>query len=304
MARRTHRIREPAENRIAVDLAPTRWHRAVIELRDSLREAVKAIPRMQRDAERQRKNPLVIREPDFTGWRYKAFMDDGQLLHGSPLKVTPLGYERALAIFNAICFEAERRGLVLAHDKKEARLVLTGFDGSVALRISERLEEAWRKELRSWDRKVENVKYKMPTGELRLYLGTSYRESQISEGTNTLEVQLNDVFIRTWNHIVKSRVEKREREAWRRRWEEDERRRQVAEERRRQEAARQAKLLEDAAAWQKANLLRQYVDYVEASGDKRHDAEWLRWARDVADSMDPLRRVHSLPGPTTRGSSS
>lgn len=277
-----------AENRIVVELAPARWHPVMTELRDQVREAVKAIPRMQRDSERQKKNPNVIREPDFSGWRYPRFMDDGQLVHDSPLKVSPLGYERALAIFNAICVEAARRELAVAMDKKEARLVLEGFEGRVEMRISERLDEAWRKEVR-WDKKLENVKYKVPTGKLRLFLGATYSERQMSDGETPLEAQLNDLFVRVWDHVVKSRVQRREREARHRQWEEDERRRQAAEERRRQEAARRAKLLEDASAWQKANLLRQYVEHAKASGDERFDSEWLDWALGVADAMDPLR---------------
>jgi len=283
---------EDAENGIIVDLKPARWHPAMILLRDGLRDAVKALPKAKRDAERAPRNPNAWREPDFAGAGWKHFVDGGKILmvthRSSPMRVSPLGYERALAIFNTLCFEAQRREFTVAMDDKEGRLVLDGFEGRVEIRISERLDEAWRKEVR-WDKKLENVKYKVPTGELRLYVGRSYREREVADRKEArLEEQLSEVFIKAWRHVVYCRVETRQREEWHRQWEEEERRRQEETTRRKEAEARRARLLEDAASWQKANALRQYLAHVEASRDGRFDAEWLAWAREVADSLDPL----------------
>jgi hypothetical protein len=55
------------------------------------------------------------------------------------------------------------------------------------------------------------------------------------------------------------------------------------EERRRAERERVEALLKEADAWAQARRLREYVDAAQAE----RDGEWVKWVREVADSIDP-----------------
>ena len=167
--------------------------------------------------------------------------------------------------------------------------MLEGFGEKVELRMSERLADDWRTEV-GWDKKPEKVRYRVPTGELRLYISDTLHERQFRDGaTQKLEDQLNDVLLFAYRHVVHERNLRREREDQHRRYEEQQRAREEAERRARELQARKAKLLEDARAWQTANLIREYVAHLEAAGTDV-EAEWLAWAREHADSLDPLKR--------------
>lgn len=289
---------ELPENRIVVDMAPRRWHGAVAPMHDELQEAVKKLPKQRRDAERAEKYPNAVRGPDFDGWGWKQFTYAGQVLiathHSAPMRVTPLTYERALGIFNAICIAAEGRQFSVTLDEKAGRIVLQGHGGVVEMRITERLDDAWRKELR-WDKKVENVKYKVPTGVLRLYVGVSYNEREIRDTSEEpLEQRLNDVFVRIYGRVIHARERTREREAFERRYQEEQRRAAEAEERRLAAVARReaelkkrAQLIEEARSWQTAKLIREYLAHLETGEATGRSEDWVMWARKVADEVDP-----------------
>jgi hypothetical protein len=281
---------EKPENRIECETQPRRWHKVIIPSRDALRAAVAAIPQMRRDVERAAKNPRVRTEPNFTGWRWDQFNDDGQLLaSGGMLRVTPKTYERALAILNALCFSAETRGYVPSYDEKAARLVLSGHGGRVEVRTSERLEEKWEKRP-GWNGKIENKKTLAPTGELRLFVGESYRERQLLDGDSTLENQLNDIFVKVARHVVHQREATREREEWRRTYEVQRKQQEEAAARQRRIEELKKQLHADVKFWHEATLIRQYLDALERSGRAGESPEWFAWAREYADELDPLTR--------------
>lgn len=306
---------EVPHHRIEVELQPKRWHQAVRPLRDDLVEEVKELPRVKRDADRAEKNYHVRLEPDFQGWKWQRFLDTGQVLcqthRSTPMRVTPATYERALAVLNSLCFNAELRGFAVALDEKEGRIVLEGFGGKIEVRITERLENTWRQEKSAGDRKPQNIKTKTPTGELRLYIGQTFSEVLIADGADTpLERKLNEIFERVYGRVVRCREEARKHEAWEQQREEERRQRQeeadrarALEEVRESERRRRRALLQEARAWRTATLIRDYVSHVEnepfVSGSQPSKSEdWRRWARAVADEMDPTVREESAKPPT------
>lgn len=109
---------------------------------------------------------------------------------------------------------------------------------------------------------------------------------------DSLEGRLNDVMAEIIAQLETLVAEKRRRE-------EEERRQQEKLRRREEDREHRGKLDDDAVAWQKSRRLHEYLDAYEtrlitdpactdADGTK---AEWLRWARGYAVSLDPLERT-------------
>lgn len=281
-------------NRIDVETPPHKWHPVVIPLRDSLHAAAAKIPQMRRDAELREKSK-VWREPNLSGMNWAQFLHGGQLLAvTSALRVSQGTMERALAIVNALCWSANARGFQPSFDDQAGRLVLAGYSATIEVRLSERLDEKWEKKP-GWNGKLENTRSRVPSGELRLYIGGSYSERQLTDGKLPLEKQLNEVFRKAASHIVKQRQQSREREAWNREWEARKKREEQVAERRRQLEARKQKLLADAKDWHDARRIREYLDAVVASQGEGVSDEWMNWARAFANHLDPLFRPSARP---------
>ncbi len=61
---------------------------------------------------------------------------------------------------------------------------------------------------------------------------------------------------------------------------------------------RRALLFAQEREWRDARSLREYCDAMEeAHGEHPDTAEWLAWARDFADGLDPLSEPPSKPRP-------
>jgi hypothetical protein len=92
------------ENAFGVELNPSKWHRAVIPLRDALRDRQKKLESSRRAEERHVKRPHAY-EPSFDGSDWRLFIHGDQLLapHSmvSAVRAGLETYERALAILNA-----------------------------------------------------------------------------------------------------------------------------------------------------------------------------------------------------------
>jgi len=115
---------------------------------------------------------------------------------------------------NAMCIQAEARGFAVALSEAHGRIVLEGFGGKVQLRISERLGEEWRTERSAWDTTPRNEKHKVPTGELRLFVGEWMSEMMIPDASEKpVETQLNAVFEKIYARIVSARERQRKDDA-------------------------------------------------------------------------------------------
>lgn len=297
------------ENRIVVDLEPRRWHKLILPTRDRFREKVKEIEADLKAASKPEKKHVYWSQPRFDGpnpYRWKYFNERGQLLEVHrclPLRVTLKTWQRALAIVNTLLFEAEQRGIAVAHDEKDGRLTLTIRNAGVQLRMSEKLLEIPkdRKGMSELERRLGRDTIKAPTGILRINVSANTSEHAIQETDHEpLETRLNEVFRRVYRGALRELEAQRKRDAWNREWEAEEERRRRAEatrqeeaRRRRQEEERRKNLLQEAKAWQDAKLIREYADHVEELSSDTSDrqveplSEWLGWVRHVADDLDP-----------------
>jgi hypothetical protein len=297
------------ENAPAYDPSPTKWHPVIAAHRSNLRKAAKELEAARRANERWEKLPPDRRGLGFDdGWKWRMVADRGQALVDShkplPYRVSAGCYERALAISNAIAIAAKQRGFKVEDDDKGKRLLFTGHDALVPWRINERLEQRIRTRT-TYDGKKEAEKYVVPTGELKITLEARYGSTIAfhDEPNAPLEQQILKIFSGLYKCVIRQRVRQREDDARDKRWADEARERgrieserQQAAYRLEQERLRQDALIAESRRWHDAQILRSYI--AERQRNQRSDAEdstafedWVRWARSVADELDPCSRA-------------
>jgi hypothetical protein len=303
---------ENEENRITIEQKPARWHKVVVPIRDDLREAAKELEVSRRAEERAERHPRLRQLPNWDGYKWRMAVDRGQILRethkSAPTRVSPLSYERALIILHTLCREGERRGFTISENAGRGRIAFHGHGAEILVRVSERLENKWRTEKSEWEAKPRKVRYQVPTGNLRIYVGTSWSEAETGDDDEIgLELKLNAVFVKMYRQVVRQRERRREHEAREKAWQADEARREAAEQRRREEEAgkqreddRRRSLLVEARDWKTAALIREYANHVVKSNERELPGlgAWRTWALGVADALDPTpKRVTALATP-------
>lgn len=303
-----------AENTIALEAQPQIWHPIAAKLRGLIRQTEKDVARWREMAEARRRptrrqNP----EPDFESWRWNSFLSDGQLLMHAPLRVTPLGQERALLIVNALCIGAEARDFAVGLNKERTRITLDGHGAILTIRLTEQLKLEGLVPKLLVGLVPDAGTQRVPTGILKIFLEGGTSEIKIADDqTSPLETSLNRAFERVWAQVVRYREAQRENEDRRRQW-------QLAEERRKADAQRAANerqmreallqmretLLSEAADWQRSETVRQYVAHVSERNAKispngastESVLGWSKWALAVAEELDPTtKRIAKLRG--------
>jgi hypothetical protein len=294
----------------AIDVVATRkrWHAAIAPLHESLEQEAREIEASRKAQECYDAWPEWRKQresgPDRMAWLW--YERAGQLLptthHASVVRLSLAQFRRALAILNAVAVAATKRGFEVTCDDRKGRVVLKGHGGELELRLSEATEQSMRK-VKRYDGKMEDERYRVPTGRLRIFVERGYGKVWSFEERveAPLELRINALFAGVWKQVVLCRqkardVEARERreavlaaeraEVERRAWEE--------EARREAERQRRVSLLKEARAWRRAGLLREYVTAVQAQASGQGEAavsritEWANWALAVADDVDPL----------------
>jgi hypothetical protein len=254
------------------------------------------------------------RESCHDAWKWRWVKDRGQRINDThksiAFRVSLDTYERALRITNALALAARERGFTIRDDKEIGRVVFAGHGGEVHMRLTEQLDVRTRSRV-SYDGKTEPENYNVPTGRLRISLQIGYGEGPAFEdkGSNKLESMLNRVFAAIYRLVIKSRQKERQRLTFKRELEEAEHRRAAAkhireeqercaaDERRRRDA-----LLAEAARWNQAHLLRNYVAHIRAAAgpdsSRSTTTTWAGWALLVASDLDPTpsRLTNSVAG--------
>lgn len=297
------------ESTVRVPRRMHRWHPTLATLRDELEIAAQKLRESKAAWERFQKLPewRKQRSHDDKGWAWSSVRRDGQrvadTVRATPFRVSLGTYERALRLANVVALALTDRGFSVERDVSAGRIVATLHDARVEFRITELLNDTTRPTVR-YDGKMEQERYKEPTGRLRLTLSTDRTEGPVFEDgpSELLEDQLGRAICAIYRRIVRARRAERERNAAHARWEEARRR---AEEQARmlaaQEAARAAerarrrRLSIEATRWMQAQKIRDYVAHLQSkSGKQQIEAggfsDWLAWALQVADEMDPTER--------------
>lgn len=305
--------RQP-DMKVIVDPAPVRWHPALAPIRKQLVEAAQEHEGYKAVIEKQAGKPEA-RWPDSArnaSWRLECFVGRGQLLIDAhkivPLRVSLETYQRALAIFNSILVEAEKRGFKASIRERWEGITLDGHDASFTIRISERMFEQMKSVPNRYGSGERQERVRTPSGTLRIYIegwGTGNPEIR-DETDRPLETRINEVFVRIYQAVVGCRKlareraeQERAREAARIQREADEKRRREEERQLADENLLRLNLAHESSAWQLASQVRSYVAAVMSStGDNVSDEllAWRDWALQTAEEIDPvLRRIDGAP---------
>lgn len=224
------------------------------------------------------------------------------------LRVTESTKDRALAIMNALLFAFEKRGWVFdISSDSESTMNVTVLEEPIRFCVEEKIRHvehvATEKEKRAkaagkwvWPPRYDPV----ATGLLSIQILTGYglvaRHTWSDGKVQRVEGCLNKFCVALVELAEAIKVDRVRRE-------EDERQRELARVRRQElKDAREAEIVKrealevDVARWEKANRLRQFINEFEVSirggsvpaEDLVSKEQWIAWARNYADLVDPL----------------
>jgi hypothetical protein len=241
-------------------------------------------------------------------WRFAKVDDYGAIWSGDirqlNIRVSPKSLARALRIMDALFKALEARGHQVGIQEGYQRSLGVRIDGEpIEFGLEERFQRIAHPDqnnprLESWMRK--RYQY-IPTSSLILKIvawGVDGIRKSWSDGkTSKIETCLNDFVVGLIRvaEVEKTRRLKREQEEQLRR--EAERRRQEEAQKRQEELARRQALEQEATNWAKAQQLRAYLAAVKDRLHAKHGEiqsgshadQWLTWAHQHADRLDPLR---------------
>lgn len=294
------------ENEIQVPPISRKWHPGIKEIREALEREASEMRQSRKSHQQYEKWPAWRKrtESNSDGWKWTWAERRGQRLWDlhkpSPMRVSLDTYKRALSILNTLALAATARDFEIHWDKKIGRIIFTGHQVEIHLRITEEVEDRTRPSKSAFQaKKLEH--YKTPTGILRINLqarlGTD-RQFRDQDGL-PLESQLNRVFVVLYRLIVNAWKTERARVERELRFQEQQRLRQeearIAAERAQaaaDEQARRRRLKVEANHWAQSRGIREYVAHIEAVAQEQQPpdeslAQWMDWARHVARDLDP-----------------
>lgn len=216
-------------------------------------------------------------------------------------RVHPASIERTLCILDTLAKSCLARGFLLRCERPMdpdcgISVVVAGVP--IELYLSERMlrsryqptEKERRQQQRGALVSIPAYSYR-PSGELSLIIG--YRAGTWKDRRgHPLEMQLNEVMLGLRRCAASQIAKQHAYITEQKHMEELQHQRDTLHSRIAAEQKAIDHLHRDAAAWQKARILRSYIEAVEAqraSGDdKGATVAWARWAREQADRLDPL----------------
>lgn len=208
---------------------------------------------------------------------------------------------RALLILDALFKVMEKRGYEIEVDESKywgdkTKIIKEGQPVEISIR--EQIQKV-KRELTPEEKKKPPYLLNIPkiyqsSGKLIVKVNYNYSSYTIwnDRKNEPLESRLNEITGFVIGVIEKQIEEKRQKE-------EAERKRQETIRRREEEIKRREKLESDVNQWRKSENIRQYLDAYEAKLVKSkgkvvsgsEEDEWLQWARQYADSLDPLNKI-------------
>jgi len=221
---------------------------------------------------------------------------------GVSVNVSPDALPRALRILDSLVKTAESIGWeACASNKRENASCLKVEGEGIPFRITEKTNRE-ETEIPESERSFRDRKYTyIPTG--RLYFTFPFvhptpegRKKWTESEERSLEEMIPSVLERAHEAAYQLKRKRKERRREQQIRKEKQRKREAKKKRRQKKKRRRKALEEEAIQWQKSRTLRRYVEEVARraetqflTDDKRREIEnWLGWAREHADRLDPL----------------
>ena len=225
---------------------------------------------------------------------------------------------RAMRLMDALIKALEARGStvnVVERDRAHHTCVKM-LDETIEIELREGLNrrekqftaaELREREKYSWLRDRKEYEF-YPSGNFIFaileYCGEGVRKVWSDGKRQRLENCLNSIIAGLGTAAEGIKTHRAELERWERERQEQERRRWEEQERRRKEEEKIKDLDKWVAKWEQSLKIRQFVSEVEKAAAENEAkktvnlTEWLSWARDYADSIDPIHLTfHSNPRP-------
>lgn len=221
------------------------------------------------------------------------------------IRISRQTLSRALRIMNTLFFALEARGYQVGIQDSYKKTLAVRIDGEpVEFGLEEKfqrieLQEDEKRGHHPWSYQRHRYQY-VATGLLTLKINEWVEGLQKSWSdckTAQLETSLNDFLVGLLKVADALRARRLKREEEERREIAALRRREAQERRRQEELAKRNALIREAENWSKAQQLRTYLAAVKEAVLAKHGSiqegsqmdQWLTWAYQQADSLDPLR---------------
>lgn len=312
---------EAAEQKRSKEPTTIRWHDAMAPIRKLVRERRAYWKEEEREFHAIEARKSAGFPPEIGGVLWRNFLESGGFLFPKHrrfvLRVTENSCDRSLAILNAMCVLATRRGYEIDMRGKDCEALIIKYrDASVSVRILEKSVVSLRRDDSIFYKHRGGIKRESkPSGVLKVHVNSRYSAERIFEETSDLPLEghLSEILIYIHTRIAQAQERSRAeaetaiaREEARRIREtehalqEVERLRVAAEvaERHRVEhlaLERERSLIDDAGRWRRLDDLRQYIEAVERkareSGGQVAIEPWLLWARSVLARLDPISEL-------------
>jgi hypothetical protein len=204
------------------------------------------------------------------------------------ITVSPRNVGRAIRFMDALIKIIKGRGNSILIESGKTYAVIEGEKVKIVFR-----EKRKRVEVPG---KYSSFEYK-PTGILCFKMVIFYKDTEWTDGKILLENQLYSIVSVM---EAKAKEHKQKMLRWKIESEKEEEERRVIrqqKERRIKELEAFKRLLDEAQEWRQVDILRKYIDKVEAKvlekGPASEDLKtWLTWAREMADKYDPLNNEY------------
>ncbi|WP_414449785.1 hypothetical protein AB4851_28640 [Burkholderia sp. 22PA0099] len=281
------------------------WHRAIEQLREQMDKGVARADHLKKrhDWEQGHPGKQYPHKGEVVYGSWESFCDAGQLLVTSHRKfaarLSTGTYQRGLLILNILCHGAGLEGYTVQMAKDNERLELSKQGARVGIRITEKLIQGTRYRTNSWDKSREPVRTLTPTGTLTLFVEQQGPgQTELSDTRDLpLEQQWKRILAAIKHRHQGSLTNVAEWDEQKRKWREAEIRREEAAKIIAEENRRQASLFSEVENWQRAELIRAYVAYLDSKLADQAQLNtgyitWRTWAAEVADKLDPaLHRI-------------
>lgn len=231
-------------------------------------------------------HPLIAKTREFWETKNKSDYLHYEKIEILNVRAEPDNRSRALRIMNALIRLLEYRGHSIRVTQHETFAVIHDVDINLSLR------EATKRIPPTSDRPYDTGVY-VPVGELILKAGKWSKEKEWRDGKTKLETLLAR-FVAWLEIYAQHELESRERtRLWHIEYEAKKKLEDEEKQRRVLEAKKYEELLEQSERYTKAQQLRYYIEARRNKKEKENDVspdfyQWLRWANEKADLLDPL----------------